>query len=86
MDANLDFTPGEMTKENQRTALLKHMEAHGGVSTLEGRETLGISHVAGRIFELRRLGYPILTRRVLEVDASGRFHGVALYVLQGDAP
>jgi hypothetical protein len=81
-----DFTPNSTTKANQRQALLKYMQANGGqVSTIEARENLGISHPAARIMEVRRQGFKIQTRRVLEADASGRLHGVALYVLKGGA-
>ena len=85
MATNLDFTPGDTTKATQRRALLEHLKQRGKVSTLESREELGISHPAGRICELRAQGFKIDTRRVLEADASGRFHAVALYCLKGGA-
>ncbi len=80
-----EFTPAEKTKANQRQALLEHMKQHGSASTIESRERLGISHPAARVMELRRAGFLIETRRVLEADSSGRLHGVALYVLKGGA-
>ena len=85
MKKQFDLTPSDTTKANQRRALLEHMKQRGKVSTIESREQLGISHPAGRICELRAQGFKIDTKRVLEADASGRFHGVALYVLEGGA-
>lgn len=85
LNSSQDFTPTEATKANQRQALLSHMKQHGSASTIESRELLGISHPAARVMELRRAGFLIETRRVLEADANGRLHGVALYVLKSGA-
>lgn len=85
MAANLDFTPSKTAKAKQCQVLLNHLNAHGNISTIQGREKYGISHVAGRVHDLRNQGFLIETRRVLEADASGRLHGVALYVLKGGA-
>lgn len=81
----VDFTPTETTKATQRRALLEHLKQHGKLSTIESREKLGITHPAARVMELRRAGIHIDTQRVLEADASGRLHGVALYTLKGGA-
>lgn len=85
MGHNLNFTPAETMKANQRAALLDHLIQHGKVSTIESREQLGISHPAARVMELRRSGLQIDTQRVLEADASGRLHTVANYVMKGGA-
>jgi predicted amino acid dehydrogenase len=85
MYQKLDFTPSETTKANQCRALLNHLYQFGNISTIQGREKYGIYHVAGRVHDLRKQGVLIQTRRVLEADASGRLHGVALYVLKGGA-
>lgn len=86
MKKNNNFTPTDTTKATQRSALLGHLkQQHGSISTLESREQLGIAHPAARVMELRRQGFQIETGRVLEADASGRLHGVALYVLKGGA-
>ena len=82
MNNNNSFNPNDSTKANQRQALLDHLEQHGKVSTIESRDRLGVLNVAARMLELRRQGFQIETRRVLEADAGGRLHGVALYVLK----
>lgn len=79
-----EFTPSDATRANQCHSLLDHMILNGGkVSTIEAREKLGIAHPAGRFYELRKSGLQIETRRTVEVDACGRSHGCALYVLKG---
>lgn len=85
MNSNTSFNPNESTKATQRLAMLDHLKQHGKISTIESREQLGISHPAARVMELRRQGFQIETRRVLEADSGGRFHGIALYVLKGGA-
>lgn len=56
---------------------------HGDVSTFEGRERLGIPHVAGRIQDLRKKhGLMIVTRMVWEKSAhSDHAHLVGRYFL-----
>ena len=83
MGANFDFTPGEGTRANQRRALLRHMQQHGSITTLEAREGLGVASPAARILELKRQGVQIETRRVFRIDAAGRRHSVAEYISAG---
>ncbi|SDY38094.1 helix-turn-helix domain-containing protein [Nitrosomonas halophila] len=51
------------------------------LSTIEAREQLGIMHPGGRVSELRRQGHSIVTNEASEVDAAGKIHRVAKYVL-----
>jgi hypothetical protein len=85
MAANLDFTPTNTVKAKQCHVLANHLKTQGSLSTIQGREKYGIPHVAGRIHDLRRQGFLIETRRVLESDSAGRFHTIALYSLKGGA-
>lgn len=82
---NNTFKPNDSTRASQRRVLLKHLKQYGQFSTIESREKFGISHPAARVMELRRTGVQIDTQRILEADASGRLHAVALYVLKGGA-
>lgn len=68
------------TKTKQRAALFALLLL-APVSTIEAREQLGISHPAGRIAELRQLGHLISTLSKTELDAQGRPHRCAVYVL-----
>lgn len=78
-----DFSPCSTVKAKQCSVLLNHLKTQGSISTIEGREKHGISHVAGRMHDLRNQGFLIETRRVLESDSAGRFHTIALYSLKG---
>lgn len=80
MTCQKQFEPGEQAKERQRAALLAELR-QGPVTTLHAREELGIAHPAGRVHELRRSGYRIVTHRVSVADSSGKRHIVASYCL-----
>jgi hypothetical protein len=70
------------TKAKQRALLLAAMR-QAPVSTIEARETLGISHPAGRIMEARKLGAQIITVSRTVHDAQGRPHRCAVYAFAG---
>ena len=71
---------GADAKAKQREALLNALH-RGTVSTIQAREQLGISHPAGRVFELRRLGWRISTLASICDDDQGRPHKCASYRL-----
>jgi len=48
----------------QRSVILKYMQAHGTMTTLEARNNLSIMHPAARVQELRAQGQNISTVRV----------------------
>lgn len=77
-----DFTPGPSICSAQCSALLAALKHHP-VSTIEARDSLGISSPAARVLELRKAGWPIETSRATRPDAAGRPHVVALYTLKG---
>lgn len=66
----------------QRTRLISALKTSGskGITTLFARQVLDILHPAGRIKELRQLGYEILTVWSVEPTAISR-HKVARYIL-----
>lgn len=76
-----DFEPGATTKARQRDAILVALKL-APLSTLDARDLLGIASPAPRIFELRKAGLKIATRRHQCFDAAGRSHRFALYVLE----
>jgi hypothetical protein len=71
---DLDFKPSSEDIKGQQLKVWEALKA-GPCSTLDLRK-MGIAHCAGRVMELRRQGFDILTSR------AGRF---ALYILQGGA-
>jgi len=64
---------------SQRLAILAWLLIRP-LSTLQAREELGIMHPGGRVMELRRQGYNILTHWVVGYTGAVK-HRVAQYVL-----
>lgn len=79
-----DFTPNQKIISRHQRLLLEALH-QGPLTTLAGREKLGIQGVAPRMLELRRAGWPIITRRRRVLDEHGRPHVVAEYVLASTA-
>lgn len=52
------------------------------VTSIEAREAFGLLHPAGRVCDLRKRGYAIDTLWRTDLDAQGRKHRVAVYVLK----
>lgn len=62
-------------QSNQRKAILSHFNKHGRITTLEAYQ-MAILCPAARMFELRRLGYPIETER------DWNYNGMATYIMK----
>jgi Helix-turn-helix domain len=72
------------TSAAQRARLLARLR-QVPVSTLDARHALDILHPGGRVMELRRLGFNILTYWRSEESLRGKVHRVALYVLASES-
>lgn len=60
--SDCNFPPS--TAATQRGKLLRYLERHGHITTIEARSLLSVMSVAARIWELRhQAGYRILTHR-----------------------
>jgi hypothetical protein len=75
-----DFEPCDAIKARQQRLILQAL-GDSGITSLEAREKFGILHCAGRVLELRKRGFNVITRKVRRYDAEGRPHSVALYLL-----
>ena len=75
------FDIPETTKQTQASNLLKALLEHGSITTTDGRDHLGICHVAGRVNNLRAMGHKIMTTMVWSPDSEGRPHKQARYSL-----
>jgi hypothetical protein len=71
------------SRADQRARILKWLQAHNRITTLEARNTLGIMHPASRIQELRKAGHDIVTYLQWDTDATGKQHKQGLYILLG---
>lgn len=72
----------DVSSHAQRRRAGNHLLEHGSATTIELREGCNVMHPAGRIKEMRRLGWSIATVREAAIDAQGREHYCARYVLQ----
>lgn len=70
----------DTSSDAQRVRLLAALKI-GPVTTLEARQSLNVLHPAGRIQELRDLGYQIVTHWQTDYTSEGHQHRVAKYVL-----
>ncbi len=83
MDSTKQDSECQISKSNvatQRQMLLKRLQL-GPVTTLEAREEMNMWHPAGRIFELRKLGFNIETHTCTDLTTGGAVGRVAKYVL-----
>lgn len=72
----------DVSSHAQRRRIGDYLLTHGDASTIDLREKCNAMHPAGRIKEMRRLGWSIATVREVTTDAQGNAHNCARYVLQ----
>lgn len=72
----------DLSKQAQCDRLLAFLQEHGAIATSECRELLNVMHPGGRVMELRRQGYDIVTTWRSVSDAAGVLHRQGVYVLQ----
>lgn len=73
----------DLSANAQRRRLLDALRC-GPITTLEARRNLEVLMPATRIFELRAVGYEIVTLRVFQETESGVKHNIARYVLMAE--
>jgi len=69
------------SRAGQRLAILKYLQEHGSITTLQAREELGIMSPASRVLELREQDHRIITHWTTSEDRTGTKHREAKYVL-----
>jgi hypothetical protein len=74
----------QASSESQRKAILAWLREHGTLTTIQARDELGIMHPGGRVLELRKRGYKIVTHWTITIDKAGTKHREAKYVLFTD--
>ena len=70
-----------MAKLKQTERVLRHLRDFGSLTALEAMSDYGIMHLASRIDELRKGGWPIQTVPVKGVNRYGEKTTYARYVL-----
>ncbi len=66
----------------QRQRILAYLKKYGSITTPESRFKLDIPHPAGRINELRKKGFNIVTVMVRDHNPGGTDHCFAKYFLK----
>lgn len=74
----------EHTNPIQRQRLLAYMQIHDGITQYEALECLSILRLASRISELKKLGYPVKSKRVTVINKYGEKCRVARYYLEDE--
>jgi hypothetical protein len=69
------------SKSAQQHRILKAL-LRQPLTTIEAREKLDILHPCGRVLELRRQGWPIITVWVSFPTDCGRLHRVGKYIME----
>ena len=68
---------------SQRMRFLAEIEVRQSLTTIEARRDLDILMPAARVFELRDMGYDIVTVWTQGETEGGRKHRIAQYILRG---
>ena len=53
-----------MAKMTQCERILRHLNDHGSITSLEAMSEYGIMRLASRINDLKEMGYPIISERM----------------------
>lgn len=66
----------------QRNMVLAHLEKYGSITPKQAEERYGIMRLGARIFELREIGYPIMTTMQKSKNRFGVETAYAKYILK----
>ncbi len=72
---------GKNQKKNQRERVLEWLQKYGSINDNEARDELGIRRAGARVFELRDLGYNIVTKMEVGKNRFGEKVRYGVYVL-----
>ena len=65
-------------KTTQSMQILSYMKEHGSITSLEAIRSIGCTRLSGRIFDLKKMGYPI-SKTMEEVPTRDGHTRVAVY-------
>ena len=66
----------------QRQRVLNYMHHYGGITQFEASEHLGILRLASRVSEVKKMGYPVKSKRVIVINRFGEKCRVSRYWLE----
>lgn len=71
--------------KGQKKRILEHLQQHGTITSMEAFEKYGVTRLAAVVFDLKKLGYDIIT---MNVEAYNRYgeptHFARYYMAKGD--
>jgi hypothetical protein len=73
-----------MRQRSKTADVLRHLEEHGSITSMEAIELFGATRPSAIIFNLRKRGYDIETVTEGALDRYGRAANYARYVLRRD--
>lgn len=73
---------GKNEKKNQRERVLEWLQRYGSINDNEARDELGIRRAGARVFELRRLGFNIVTKTEIGKNRFGEKVRYGVYYLE----
>lgn len=72
-------------KQTQRDKILEYIKKHGGITQREALIELGVGRLSGRVYELRKMGYPIETKTICVKNRDGEPCYPVRYSLRADS-
>lgn len=72
-------------KLTHKQQILNHLQKCGSITPLEALQMYGCFRLGARVCDLRKEGYPILTRRADRKSKEDKVPRYAVYVLAGNA-
>jgi hypothetical protein len=71
-------------KQTHKEQILNHLQQRGSITPFEALQMYGCLRLGARVCDLRKEGYPILTRRADRKSKEDKIPRYAVYVLAGN--
>ena len=68
---------------NQQQRIIDYMRTHGGITTLDAMNDLGVARLASRIWDIRQSGIEVDNERITVKNRYGETCSVVRYSLRG---
>ena len=75
-----------MAKLTQCDRIIRHLNDHGSITSLEAMSEYGIMRLASRINDLKGMGYPILSERMTGKNRYNETTSYSVYRLANKGP
>lgn len=69
-------------KPTQNERILDYIERFGSITQLEALRDLGIMRLASRMSDLKRIGYPVVSKRVPVANRFGEVCHIKRYTIE----